>query len=305
MKRYDERDNIFSRMARKPGTSQYENYYSNNPDKEIIDNKLRSSFPIGVEGDRFFDSLKTPTVDAAFNLLFDLRKLVTGNEKNSIKTKGSREDYTKLVKEIANLYGASNIGITKSDLDFYYSFRGRNDDVYGEIVDNNILPKTLVFAIPMNKEMVKKAPRVEESMATTQGYVQSAIVALMITYSIQQLGFNARAHIDGNYLNILPIAAEKAGIGKLGMHGLLITEEYGPRVRLSAVSTDMPLIYDEVINKNQKEICDNCMKCVKSCPSKAISEVFGEPINQEKCFGKWLEYGTDCGICLSVCSSNK
>jgi len=303
LRKYDERDTIFSRMARKEFTNEYNDYYSKNSEKEIIDKNLRKNLPIASKGKRFYEPLKSPIVDAAFNLLSDLKKFAECNSVFINKTEGSAEEFTEIIKETAKLYGAEKIGITKSDSQFYYSHRGRTDDVYGNEINYGELPNTIVFAVPMNEKMIKKAPKTEESIATTHGYVQSAIVALMVAYTIRQWGYNARAHIDGNYLNILPIAAEIAGIGELGMHGLLITEEFGPKIRLSGVSTDIPLVYDMPSKKEQEKICLECMKCVKACPSKAITGNFGMPINSEKCFGKWLEFGTDCGVCLSVCSN--
>lgn len=38
--------------------------------------------------------------------------------------------------------------------------------------------------------------------------------------------------------------AIKAGLGEYGRHGLLITPEYGPRVRIGKIFTDMPLAHD-------------------------------------------------------------
>ncbi len=47
--RIDERDLIFSRMARRPGTPEYEEYYSRHPEREEFDQTLRSGPPLGGE----------------------------------------------------------------------------------------------------------------------------------------------------------------------------------------------------------------------------------------------------------------
>ena len=132
---------------------------------------------------------------------------------------------------------------------------------------------------------------------------------MIITYYLKSLGYEARNHMDGNYLMVLPLAAKAAGMGDIGRHGLLITPECGPRIRLGAVTTSMPLKVDAISNFNVKDFCSICGRCAKYCPSGAISkcdanEILGEQpwkIRQELCNKKWLEFGTDCGICLAKC----
>ncbi|HDN85315.1 MAG TPA: epoxyqueuosine reductase, partial [Candidatus Aerophobetes bacterium] len=59
-----------------------------------------------------------------------------------------------------------------------------------------------------------------------------------------------------------------AGLGEIGFSGLLITPEYGPRVRLVSVITEAELeptpLYRGV------PLCDKCMECVKHCPTEAF-----------------------------------
>jgi hypothetical protein len=89
MKRYDERDIMFSRMARKPNTKEYDHYYSLHPELQEIDDTLRAQMPIGKPGDRFYDSLKTPTIDAAFQFLDNIKPLVEGPMASKIPTTGT------------------------------------------------------------------------------------------------------------------------------------------------------------------------------------------------------------------------
>ena len=120
--------------------------------------------------------------------------------------------------------------------------------------------------------------------------------------------------MDGNYLMVLPLAAKKAGLGDIGRHGLLITEEYGPRIRLGAVSKDLPLVIDEKSDFSVLDFCQECKKCISTCPGKAIPEekivdqngINRWQIRQEEFYRKWRMLGADCGICLAACpfSSN-
>jgi len=62
-------------------------------------------------------------------------------------------------------------------------------------------------------------------------------------------------------------AAELAGLGIIGKNYLLTNPEYGNLLWFSAVLTNADLIPDK---KVQYEICNNCNKCIKSCPSGAL-----------------------------------
>jgi epoxyqueuosine reductase QueG len=107
--------------------------------------------------------------------------------------------------------------------------------------------------------------------------------------------------------------ARMAGLGWLGKNLLLITNEYGPRVRLVTVLTDAPLEIDDPI----KNRCGECTLCLDACPVGAIKGVStedhyisrSEALHLQKCakkltdeFAKLPGVGTAiCGICIKVC----
>jgi epoxyqueuosine reductase QueG len=64
-------------------------------------------------------------------------------------------------------------------------------------------------------------------------------------------------------------AAVLCGLGELGLHGALLTDEFGPFVRVCFVLTDAEL---EATPLKEPHLCDRCGECVKGCPGKAISE---------------------------------
>jgi reductive dehalogenase len=111
-----------------------------------------------------------------------------------------------------------------------------------------------------------------------------------------------------------------AGLGEAGRHGLLITEKFGPRVRLSKVFTDLPLAHDDYRPFGATEFCSTCRKCARRCPSQAIPH--GDPttkgpttsnhsgvlkwyVNSEKCYQFWSRNMMDCANCIAVCPFNK
>jgi len=58
-----------------------------------------------------------------------------------------------------------------------------------------------------------------------------------------------------------------AGLGVIGKNNLLITREYGPRIRLRAVSTSAELEPDPIL---EHDFCRGCDLCLKACPSNAF-----------------------------------
>ncbi len=63
-------------------------------------------------------------------------------------------------------------------------------------------------------------------------------------------------------------AAVKCGLGELGLHGALLTDEFGPFVRYCFILTDAEL---EPTPMYTPHLCDKCGECVKGCPGHAIS----------------------------------
>jgi NAD-dependent dihydropyrimidine dehydrogenase PreA subunit len=92
--------------------------------------------------------------------------------------------------------------------------------------------------------------------------------------------------------------------------GLLMTPDLGPRVRLGAVTTDMPLVADGYRGDSAVlDFCQVCAKCAANCPPRAIpfgdrQEIGGAvrwQINQDLCYRYWCVVGTDCARCVYVC----
>lgn len=106
-------------------------------------------------------------------------------------------------------------------------------------------------------------------------------------------------------------AAVNAGLGWIGKNDVLITEEYGPSVRLSAVLIDHPFKYGNKITESR---CGSCTKCADICPHKAltganwdINTLRNELIDYHLCNQKRSEYlksherKNACGLCMVVC----
>ena len=307
MKKHDERDTIFARMNYKEGSDIYNDYYSRNPQLEEIDNSLKSLPEMGGEGSVMFNKVNFPMVDAAFKYLGDVRKFSEGQAaQNKVETDPGV--ITERIKGLARFYNAKLVGITEMKDYHYYSHRGRHEENYGQEIDKKH-KYGIVFAVPMDKEMIMRAPKLSEAIGVVKGYVEAATIGMMLSYYIRELGYDARNHMDGNYLVVAPLVAMDAGIGEFGRNGLIITKEYGACVRLGVVTTDMPLVIDEIDEFGVKEFCMDCGRCAKTCPGKAISSremeeadgILRWKINAEECYRRWRSLGTDCAICIANC----
>ena len=149
-------------------------------------------------------------------------------------------------------------------------------------------------------------------------------IALRITNVIQSKGHTAllipasqitKSDLLQGAISHKAIAAI-AGLGWIGKNQLLISPEFGPRLRLASVLTTMPLKAGESLRSR----CDECEICVKACPTHAIkSGEIGEEgwireqvFDQDVCYRRLNRfrddprYGVDiCGVCVKVCPFGK
>lgn len=307
MKQYDERDIMFARMNYQEGSKNYFDYYSKNPQLKETDDSLRELPPMGGEGSVMFDKVNSPMVDAAFKYLNDIRNFSEGTPAKE-KINNDPVSITEKIKGLAKFYNAKLVGITEMKDYHYYSHRGRHEGNYGEEITHKH-KYGIVFAIPMDREMIMRAPKLSEAIGVVKGYVEAATTGMILSYYIRELGYDARNHMDGNYLVVAPLVAADAGIGEFGRNGLIITKQYGACVRLGVVTTDMPLVLDKKEDFGVKEFCTDCGRCARTCPGKAISKTDMEEhdgvlrwkINAEECYRRWRCLGTDCAICIANC----
>lgn len=60
------------------------------------------------------------------------------------------------------------------------------------------------------------------------------------------------------------IAGVAAGLGEIGWSKVFMTKKFGPRQRIHAIITDMPIEPDPLVEPGS--ICPRCMQCVSGCP---------------------------------------
>ena len=138
-----------------------------------------------------------------------------------------------------------------------------------------------------------------------QGYDAFPIAASQSTNDDKSAYRGIFAHKTGACLS---------GVGYIGKNALLYTKEYGSKVRLATVLTDMPLERQRDIIKGG---CGSCEICKKACPAGAISGLNyavgmqrEDFFDAEKCSSHMKTYkdvgrGAVCGICIKVCPKNR
>ena len=98
------------------------------------------------------------------------------------------------------------------------------------------------------------------------------------------------------------LTAHLSGLGWIGKNCLLLTSQFGPRVRFATVLTDAPLIEGAIKNKK----CGKCRVCIDACPVNAFTNTefnVNEDVAVRFDTAKCSEYrGTHpCGLCVSTC----
>ena len=305
--RIDERDIMFSRNVLKRNTENFDEYYNNNPEKRKNDDSIRNLPGLCSSKSSLFNPFSFKIAEANFFAIDQLKQAVDG-EISETKIEADKSDVTIFVKSWLKKLGALNSGICELEPYHLYNYRGRPNN-YGEEV-NQQHKFAIAFTVEMDKTFTSCAPAGPTVMESAQKYFEAGSIAIRLAAFIRNLGYPARAHIDGDYEVVCPLVARDAGLGEIGRLGLLMTPNLGPRVRIAVVTTDLPLVCDEYkFDYSVIDFCSICKKCADVCPSNAIPEenrktingVKRWQINQEKCFEYWCKIGTDCGRCFSVC----
>ena len=222
------------------------------------------------------------------------------------------------IKKVASFFGADLSGITTFDDRWLYSKRVDARDMSEKDIGlPGGITHVIVLGHEMDYEMVKTYPSALGGAATGREYSHEAAVVMQVAAYIRNLGYSAVASMNDTGL-VIPMAVQ-AGLGEYARNQLVITPEYGPRLRFSKIFTDMPLEIDQPKRPGVAKFCDICTKCVDACPVKAlpsgapkvsedISTIKGVKkwsSDAKKCFSFWASLSSDCAICMRVCPFNR
>jgi len=225
------------------------------------------------------------------------------------------DEMTRQVKKTAKLFGASLVGICEVNKQWIYSHNRSGDAV----AIPSECTTAIVMAIEMDKEGVATSPEYASAVATGVGYSKMAFAIASLSEFLRNLRYKALPMGNDTALSI-PLAID-AGLGQLGRNGLLVTPEFGPRIRLCKVLTDMPLVVDQPIDFGLTTFCKTCDRCSTACEADAISTE-PEPtfeiacpsnnpgikrwaVNADGCYNFWAKNSAACSNCIAACPFSK
>lgn len=219
--------------------------------------------------------------------------------------------YETKLKELANLLGADLVGFCK-------------------------LPTPPVAELPSHVYAVSIGVKLTDSILKTIENAPSFVyfqhyrtantlldqIAFRLSREIEKVGYNALPVAasqslgkNNPYRGVLPhkTAAVLSGLGFVGKSGLFLSTEYGSKVRLATVLTDLPVTSEIPVIENG---CGDCKLCQQACPAGAIYGTLptmdGERnFDAEKCSNYMKTHfqdigrGSVCGVCIKVCPKNK
>jgi epoxyqueuosine reductase QueG len=311
-RKYDERDTIFSRVKLEKGSKRYEEYYSRYPELKHGDDNIRGgSFRDGLKKSEYFKQLFTPLTSddkSLIKALFD----VSFNEPVNQNRISVPHSFSKNIKELTKLFGATDVGIVPLDEYSYYSHTGGLSSSIGiEHYGTKITPSyktAIVFTVKMPMDLIRQAPDFEELLATDSVYTDIAYISSRLTIYLKRLGYKSFGNNSEYYLGPLVPLAYDAGLGEIGMTNHIVTKAHGNNVRLGAVFTTLEVEYDQKEDWGLQSFCKDCGLCLQNCPNQAISHkqrmVNGRPFykfDDQACYSLWKNTGTDCGICIKSC----
>ena len=140
----------------------------------------------------------------------------------------------------------------------------------------------------------------------SRGYRYITVAA---SQSINKDGWNYKGRYSHKKVATL------SGLGSIGKSSMFLHKDYGANVRLGSVFTNCEFDVSDVV---PLDLCNGCDKCVKACPSGAISgNMWHEGCDREYMFDpekcsnymknhfKHIGRGAVCGICMKVCPYGK
>lgn len=234
---------------------------------------------------------------AQIRMIFFQKKYKRVKSKNKEK---NLHDLKSQIKQYAKSLGYIS-GFTKVDRRFISNLR---DDLFP-------YNTALILGMPMDWELIKEVPYPGKKLFDFETYTKSGRAIFKVADFIKSKGYKCQVRIpfDG-IIKYIPHAV-MAGLGELSAKGLVITREYGSKIRWGMIIIDADIEIDKPVDLNIGEYCDTCKLCIITCPGNAIPEeriwwrgVYKRKINDLKCWPYFVKY-EGCGICIKMCPINR
>jgi ferredoxin len=197
--------------------------------------------------------------------------------------------FTKELMRFTHSLDIDFFGITSVD-------RLAHTSIYSILKPLNFLTKKniIVIGIAFPDVSVERAGKAPAESATSYSFLQYQIT-YELTLALGEIAdyLEARGYFSQPLLNFSPALSKvicpyslfyniglpdirgnspvgvAAGLGELGLNGLLLTPQHGPRQRIAGVITDASLEQSPLYDG--ESLCDKCSLCIENCPVKALS----------------------------------
>ena len=248
----------------------------------------------------------------------------------------SKQKYTDLIKAEAKRLGFLSCGISKAA--FLEEEAPRleswlNKNRHGEMrymenhFDKRLDPTLLVEGsksvislllnyFPSEIQKDKEAPKISKyAYGTDYHFVIKDKLKDLLHFIQDEIGeVHGRAFVDS--APVLDKAwAAKSGLGWIGKHSNLLTQQVGSFYFIAELIVDLDLEYDHAVTDH----CGTCTKCIDACPTQAITEPY--VVDGSKCIsyftielkenipsefkGQFDDWMFGCDVCQDVCPWNR
>ncbi|WP_437439763.1 tRNA epoxyqueuosine(34) reductase QueG [Flavivirga aquimarina] len=248
----------------------------------------------------------------------------------------NKTKYTQLIKTEAKRLGFLSCGISKAQ--FLEEEAPRlenwlNKNMHGEMrymenhFDKRLDPTKLVEGsksvvslllnyYPSEFQQDKTAPKISKyAYGRDYHFVIKDKLKSLLSFIQEEIGdVQGRAFVDS--APVLDKAwAAKSGLGWIGKHSNLITQQVGSFYFIAELIIDLELDYDTPVTDH----CGTCTACIDACPTEAITEPY--IVDGSKCIsyftielkeniptefkGKFDDWMFGCDVCQDVCPWNR
>ncbi len=248
----------------------------------------------------------------------------------------SRVSNTTLIKQEAKRLGFLSCGISKAE--FLEEEAPRlegwlNKNMHGEMrymenhFDKRLDPTKLVEGsksvislllnyFPSEIQKDPDAPKISKyAYGTDYHFVIKDKLRHLMNFIQEEIGeVHGRAFVDS--APVLDKAwAAKSGLGWIGKHSNLLTQQVGSFYFIAELIVDLDLEYDTTVTDH----CGTCTACIDACPTQAITEPY--VVDGSKCIsyftielkeniptefkGQFDDWMFGCDVCQDVCPWNK
>ncbi|NMH87554.1 tRNA epoxyqueuosine(34) reductase QueG [Flavivirga algicola] len=248
----------------------------------------------------------------------------------------SKPKHTNLIKTEAKRLGFLSCGISKAQFleeEAPRLERWLNKNMHGEMqymenhFDKRLDPTKLVEGsksvislllnyYPSEYQQDKTAPKISKyAYGTDYHFVIKDKLKLLLNFIQEEIGeVHGRAFVDS--APVLDKAwAAKSGLGWIGKHSNLLTQQVGSFYFIAELIIDLDLEYDLPTTDH----CGTCTACIDACPTQAITEPY--VVDGSKCIsyftielkesiptefkGQFNDWMFGCDVCQDVCPWNR